>query len=185
LAGDTLFLKEIIMSQLNYQIKNNRFPRRNNWKDFVSKIDGKPQHKYAILTIHFNHFENTKRLLDYLQREKNQNFDIIFIENSTNIEEKTFLLTYATRFDNCIVITPLSNVGSAGGYALGMEYILSQSYEYFFVVEDDIILEQEQTFSSLMKEANAQTLTFINTCRNVWSSAYPSEKGKSWRVQLA
>jgi GT2 family glycosyltransferase len=131
------------MKFLNYYIKNPSAPRWTNWRDFVAQITGTPQHSVAILSLHFNHFENIKRLLDYLQKEKNQHFDIVLIENSTKVAERKKLSTDAKQFPNCTIITPVSNVGSAGGYALGMEYILSQPYSYFFVVEDDIILQQE------------------------------------------
>jgi hypothetical protein len=37
----------------------------------------------------------------------------------------------------------------------------------------------------MMKYADAQTLTFINACENCWTSSHPSDKGKSWWVQIA
>ena len=173
------------MDYPNYKIENNQHIRRTNWRNFVHQIKWQPNHKIAILTLHFNHFENIKNLLNYLKKEKNQNFDVIFIENSTTTEEKEKLLTYSKSHKHCTIITPITNVGSAGGYALGMEYILTHSYEYFFVVEDDIFLQQEQTFSEMIRYANQQTLTLINSCKNTRSSPHPIDKGKSRRVQLA
>lgn len=36
-----------------------------------------------------------------------------------------------------------------------------------------------------MNVADTQTLTFINTCKNCWTSSHPRDKGKSWWVQIA
>jgi GTP:adenosylcobinamide-phosphate guanylyltransferase len=65
-----------------------------------------------------------------------------------------------------------------------MEYIINQGYEYFFVVEDDIIFLDDNIFSDMVQRANEKTLTFINNCKNTRESLHPPTKGKSWRVQL-
>lgn len=173
------------MKPLDYQIKNwYTNIRRENRKDFVDSIQWEKKHKTTILSIHFNNTENTKHLLEYLAKETNQDFDIIIIENSTKSHEAEALKTYCKEKRD-IIITPVQNIWSAGGYALGMEYIIDQGYEYFFIVEDDVIFIENNTFSDMMQHANEKTLTFIHNCKNTRSASHPVSKGKSRRVQTA
>jgi GT2 family glycosyltransferase len=66
-----------------------------------------------------------------------------------------------------------------------MEYIINNGYEYFFIVEDDVIFCEHNVFDDMIKNANENTLTFINNCKNTWESQNPTNKGQSWRVQTA
>lgn len=173
------------MKPLDYQIKNwYTNIRRENRKDFVDSIQWEKKHKTTILSIHFNNTENTKHLLEYLAKETNQDFDIIIIENSTKSHEAEALKTYCKEKRD-IIITPVQNIWSAGGYALGMEYIIDQGYEYFFIVEDDVIFIENNTFSDMMQHTDEKTLTFIHNCKNTRSAFHPASKGKSRRVQIS
>ena len=60
----------------------------------LESIKLKKKKSAAILSIHFNNFGNTKKLLDYLSKETNQNFDIILIENGTKLDEENKLYEY-------------------------------------------------------------------------------------------
>lgn len=174
------------MKELHYKVKNEYTNiRRENWKDFVDNIQWKKQHKIAIISLHFNNFENTKTLLTYLQQETNKSFDIIIIENSTKEEETEKLKWYIKWKKNIIHIQPIQNIGSAWWYALGMEYTIEQNYEYIFIVEDDVIFTETNTFTDMIQYADEKTLTFIHNCKNTRLSSHPESKGKSRRVQTA
>ncbi len=174
------------MNIINYKIINQYSNiRRENRKDFVESIQWKKQNKIAILSIHFNNTDNTKKLLKYLKSERKQSFDIIIIENSTQTDEIKKLKEYCKKENNITIIHPKKNIGSAWWYALGMEYIISQEYEYLFIVEDDVIFLDDNIFSDMIQQANEKTLTFINNCKNTRESSQPITKGKSRRVQIA
>lgn len=174
------------MRQLNYEVKNKYSNiRRENRKDFINNIKGEKRHKIAIITIHFNNINNIKKLLNYLENEYNKKFDIIVVENSTKQEEINLLKTYCKNKNYITIINPIGNLWSAWGYALGMEYIISQNYEYFFIVEDDVIFLENNIFSSMIEHIDNKTLTFINNCKNTRSSSNAIDKWKSWRVQIA
>ena len=127
-------------NMLDYKIKNKYSNiRRENRKDFVESIKWKKKKSAAILSKHFNNFGNSKKLLDYLSKETNQNFDIILIENSTKLDEENKLYEYCKWKEKISIIKPINNLWSAWWYALGMEYIIDQKYDYFFLVEDDVI----------------------------------------------
>jgi len=174
------------MKQLNYKVINKYSNiRRENWKDFVSIIQWEKKHKMAIISLHFNNFGNMKYLLEYLEQETTKYFDIVIIENSTKSEEEHSLKIYCEWKNNITIIKPVHNIWSAGGYALGMEYIINQDYEYFFIVEDDVIFLEQNIFSNMIKYADKNTLNFIYNCKNTRSSWNPKDKWKSRRVQTA
>lgn len=174
------------ITPINYQIKNwYTNIRWENRKDFVDSTQWEKKHKTAILSIHFNNTENTRHLLEYLAKETDQDFDIVIIENSTKSYEAEALKTYCREKRDITIITPVQNIWSAGGYALGMEYIIDQGYEFFFVVEDDVIFIESNSFSEMMQHADEKTLTFIHNCKNTRSAFHPASKGKSRRVQIA
>ena len=176
------------MVQLNYKVTNNESNlRRENWENFIDNIKWNKKNNIAILSIHFNNFKNTQWLISYIKKEnKGLDIDIIIIENSTKKDEEVYKLSeYISKRENIILIKPIHNVWSAGGYALGMEYILDKEYEYFFIVEDDVIFLEEGVFDDMSKYADTKTLTFINECKNCRSSSQPTEKWKSRRVQIA
>gem|GEM_PF-5575175 len=66
-----------------------------------------------------------------------------------------------------------------------MEYIIDNNYDYFFIVEDDVIFLENNTFSDMIQYADKKTLTFIHNCKNTRSSLHSKDKGKSRRVQVA
>ncbi len=174
------------MEWIDYKIKN-KFSnlRWQNWEEFVEIIKWEKKHKIAILAINFNNFENTRKLLEYLAKETIEVFDIVLIENSTKQEEEDKFNRFYKDKGNITVIKPINNLWSAGWYALGMEYIINNGYEYFFIVEDDVIFCEHNVFDDMIKNANENTLTFINNCKNTWESQNPTNKGQSWRVQTA
>lgn len=171
---------------LDYKIQNwYKNIRRENRKDFVLNISWNKKNKIAILAIHFNNPENTKRLLEYLKKEKNQNLDIILVDNTTKRDLEKDFYDLVSKFENTTIIKPVSNLWSAGGYALWMEYIINQQYEYFFMMEDDVILIEDNIFSDIIECANYKTLTFINNCQNTRDAKDTENKWKSRWVQLA
>ncbi len=173
------------MKELDYQVVNEKNNTRwKNRKDFVKNISWNKKNKIAILSLHFNNFNNTKNLLDYLSSEKNQNFDVVLIENSTKETEIDQLREYAKSFDNIIRIMPLSNVWSAWGYGLWMEYILNNGYEYFFLVEDDVVFLEKNVFSDMIEGSdNKKNITFILNCKNTRTSLNPKDKWVSNYIQ--
>lgn len=175
-----------MINMLDYKIKNQYSNiRRENRKDFVESIKWKKRENTAILSIHFNNFQNTKNLLDYLSKEINQNFDIVLIENSTKENEENKLLEYCSWKENVSIIKPINNLWSAWWYALGMEYIIDQKYDYFFLVEDDVIFLDENIFSDMVWKSDDETLTFVNNCQNTRDAKDKENKWKSRRVQIA
>ena len=157
--------------------------RRNNWKAFVKNINGEKKSKIALLTIHFNNFENIKYLINYVS---NIDIDFVIVENSTKDEEKIKLEEHINKYkQNITIINPINNIWSAGGYALWMEYIIDSNYDYFFIIEDDVIFLEKDTIKELLENIELNTLLFINNCKNTWDSIETSNKWHSWRVQVA
>lgn len=139
--------------------------RRTNRSDLISHIDWKRQSDFCIMILCYNNVENIFTLIHYLQNEKNNSvYDLIIIDNSLH-EQKELLNSTPC---NTIVIRPQENLGSAWWYALGMEYILSQWYKYFTMIEDDIILLEQWTIDLIYNKKKEKQITFINACKNTW-----------------
>ena len=54
--------------------------------------------------------------------------------------------------------------------------IILMDYDYFYIVEDDVIFLENGVINELLKIKKDNTLTFINNCKNTWSSRDPSDK---------
>lgn len=174
------------MQKLDYVVTNWwEDVRRTNWENFIKTISWKKNNKIAILSLHFNNFNNTKNLLEYIWNEKNKNIDIIIIENSTKEVESEKLTEYIQDLHNITKIVPISNIGSAWWYALWMEYILNNDYEYFFLVEDDVEFLERNVFSDMIEKSDNKTLTFILNCQNTRTSSNPEDKWRSNHIQIA
>lgn len=66
------------MRQLNYKVKNKHTNiRRENRNDFIDSTQWKKSNKIAIISLHFNNFENTKTLLTYLQKERKKQTKVL------------------------------------------------------------------------------------------------------------
>jgi hypothetical protein len=59
-----------------------------------------------------------------------------------------------------------------------MEYCIDQAYQYFTMIEDDIILLDTDTFSDTYKFRLDKSILFINACINTGGN-------HSWYVQYA
>ncbi len=155
---------------LDYKINNNHwYLRWENWKDFLensSSFGNKKDNKYVILTLHFNNASNIINIITTINNEKSKsNYDLLIVENSTNKEESKKLLSYIEKNSdlNITIIKPYNNIWSAWWYALWLEYIFSlKKHEYIFIIEDDVIILNENTFSEMIKQATPKNLVYIN-----------------------
>ena len=174
----------MVLNMVDYKVSLDWYVIRwKNWNNFVENISWKKNKDTALLTIHFNNLKNIKYLIDY---EQDADIDFVVIENSTKNDEKLKLKQYIEqKRQNITLISPISNIWSAWWYALWMEYIMDCDYDYFYIVEDDVIFLEDGVINELLKIKKDNTLTFINNCKNTWSSKDPSDKWHSWWVQVA
>lgn len=135
--------------------------RRSNRQHFVRRIDGeKWDQTVSILMLCYNHIDQFFSMLDRLDKEpRRKDFMVTIVQNSDKEEAKKIFDERITKYDHITVIYPISNLWSAGGYALGQEYILSQWYSHLIMLEDDVELHEDDTIS--------HTLDHIETIKQV------------------
>gem|GEM_PF-5055676 len=83
---------------------------------------------FAIITLIYNNTGYIKNVLEYLSHEKRTDqFDLIVIDNCTkpDVSRELEELCSGNPF-NTIYLKPISDMGSAGGYSLGLERSLAQ-----------------------------------------------------------
>ncbi|MDD3302624.1 MAG: hypothetical protein PHN31_03635 [Candidatus Gracilibacteria bacterium] len=168
----------------NYKLQNSKgFLRWQNFRVFLKKIHsfGTITNSCVIMTINYNNSQNIINLLTYLSNEsRKDDIDLLVIENSTSVLEKKKLIDYIkdNKISNITILETIENLGSAGAYALGLEYIFSNnSFEKVFIYEDDVLLLEKNTFSEMLNLSNNNNLVYINGPINTGC-------GKSWLVQI-
>lgn len=137
--------------------------RRSNREDFVEKTEWSKKSDFCILILLYNNVDNVQWMINYLSSESHRdNIDLIIVDNSS-VQQYHNLWSNSC---NIAYIRPIQNLGSAWGYALGMEYLIDQWYEYFTMLEDDIILIDWEIFSETYIHRAKNQLIFMNACIN-------------------
>lgn len=148
----------------DYILENEQWALRwDNWNNFLEeekKIRYKKQNKTAIVCLFYSSLDNIKLLSEYISKEKyHDDFDFIIINNShikgTNFEKEIY------NNNNIIILSPIVNLWTDWWYALWLEYVIKNNYDYVFIVEDDVILLDKQTFSDVYNAMNKKTIWFI------------------------
>lgn len=102
--------------------------RRSNRETFLDrKREAETTHEISILMICYNHIDQFFAALERVHREAVRNNLVITIVQNSDQEEA--LHTFEERiipYTHINVLYPKQNLGSAGGYAFGQEYVLSK-----------------------------------------------------------
>jgi hypothetical protein len=131
--------------------------RFHNYKEFILNENKVPKKNDTIvIVLCYNQIENVRKLCDFFI---SQPVDVLFIDNSSNDGTYDFLIKNYK--DNFNIIRTKENLGGAGGFALGIEYILSLGYEYCILTEEDALPLDEDIIENLLKykDQNVEVLT--------------------------
>lgn len=154
---------------------NGSWLRLWNQKNFIDYSQWSKKSDFCILTLSYNNLSNTQSIIDRLDQESwCSRIDLIIVDNSS----KQSYQYLDVKKCNVIYMRPSQNLWSAWGYALGMQYLIEQWYEYFCMIEDDIMLVDDETFTQTYGVRQQDRVIFINSCLNTgWEH--------SWYVQYA
>lgn len=134
---------------------NNHAVRRTNRREFLhreEKIDIK-QTSIGLLVLCYNNTDQFFRLLDRLNLEPERDkFTITIVQNSDNEKAIIAFDEQIKKYENITVLYPITNLGSAGGYAFGQEYLLDAGCEHIIMLEDDVELLERDTISAMIDE---------------------------------
>lgn len=96
--------------------------------------------KILCVIVTHNRLACLKECLLALSHQSFQKFDILVVNNGSTDGTEQYLQEHPL---NCIVINQ-DNVGGAGGFFAGMKYMLENSYDYIWMMDDDGIPDQRQ-----------------------------------------
>jgi GT2 family glycosyltransferase len=155
---------------------NFRYPNYLSEIKFKNELPKK--HSTCILVLSFNEIENVKKLALYLSKKINL-LDVCFIDNHS--EDGTFEFLNQNYSDIFNVLQTKENLGGAGGFCVGQEWVIERDYEYCILAEADCQPIDEDLIECLLeyrdKKCVVQSMYYEQNCSsfNFHFTLYPVE----------
>lgn len=107
--------------------------------------------KVILVTVTYNSSQYLKRLLEAVDKQTVKLEKMIIVDNNSNQEHKLNLKNYVGQYSFVEVLTSLENLGGAGGFEKGINYVI-ENYEYDWIwVMDDDAFPKEDCLENLLK----------------------------------
>jgi len=127
--------------------------------DIKIKNEIPKKHSTCILVLCFNEIENVKKIALYLSKKINL-LDVCFIDNDSSDGTFDFLKNnYGNIFN---IIQTKENLGGAGGFCIGQEWIIERDYEYCILTEADAYPLDDDLIEFLLKYKNEKCIIKAN-----------------------
>ncbi len=110
--------------------------------------------KVAIITVNYNGKKDTMELLESLKKIQDTRYKIqtIVVDNGSNDGSVS---TIHKQFPEVDIIQTGSNLGFSGGYNKGIEYAQIWGADYFFLINNDTLINNENLLDELIKVLNS------------------------------
>ncbi len=96
--------------------------------------------KVAIVVLNWNGKQDSEKCLSSLEKLTYPHVEIIIVDNgSTDGSQELF----RERFPNCTLLETGHNLGYAGGNNVGISYALKQGFDFFFVLNNDTVVDPQ------------------------------------------
>lgn len=128
---------------------------------------------YLIILLNYNNWQDTVECIQSLQKSKVKGSNILVIENYSTDDSINKLRSETPEVK---IIQAKKNLGFTGGNNLGLKYAYENKYDYAIVLNNDTIIESEDSFRILIEEMDKNPNMTIGTGRIYY---YP-EKDKIW-----
>ena len=96
--------------------------------------------KLYIITINYNSSIHTIELIDNLSNSSFKNFEVVIVDNNSNIIEKEKLKVIKKQAH---IIYSENNLGFSGGNNLGIKYALDNNADYVMILNNDTIIDSK------------------------------------------
>lgn len=95
----------------------------------------------GIVICNFNKVDYLRNCLNSIFNAnfENLSYDIIVVDNASNDGSEEMV---TKEFPNVVLIQTGANLGGAGGFARGMQYVLDNKYKYLSVLDNDTIVDK-------------------------------------------
>lgn len=94
--------------------------------------------KIAVVILNYQNFEDTLACIESLQKNIDENVDIIVVDNASTNNSVSELNKKAEGISKLIISA--ENVGYAGGNNMGIRYAYEQNYNYICILNNDTII---------------------------------------------
>lgn len=106
--------------------------------------------RLAVIILNYKSWEETLKEADMCRQQLKIDYqDIIIVDNASPNNSAEMLEKEAKR-KNYVFIKSNKNNGYASGNNIGMRYAYSKGYEYAWILNNDIIIDDEEIVSKLM-----------------------------------
>lgn len=105
-----------------------------------------------IVILNYNSSQYTINAIKDLETQSFQNFEIVVVDNASNQIERQLLNSYLPK--NIVCIYSDENLGYSKGNNLGMRIETINEPDYFFVLNNDVIIEDKQLLEELLSSFN-------------------------------
>ncbi len=105
----------------------------------------------ATVVVTYNRKELLRECIEALLKSGAPS-DIFIIDNNSTDGTKEYIADIVKENDNVIYKHLKRNVGGAGGFSAGMNYVVKRGYKYVWIMDDDTIVKPD-TLSKLLDAA--------------------------------
>jgi len=97
--------------------------------------------KVCLLVLNWNGLRDTEECIDSLLKINYNNSEIVIIDNGSKDGSVDF---FRKKYDNKIkIISNSKNLGYSGGFNSGIDYSVSQKFDYTLTMSNDLIVDSE------------------------------------------
>uniref|UniRef100_UPI00404923A8 glycosyltransferase n=1 Tax=Flavobacterium sp. TaxID=239 RepID=UPI00404923A8 len=120
--------------------------RLNDFNSYIKKGSLiEKSYETCLLILTYNNIESLEKIL---QGIINSPIDIIVVDNNSVDDSFNMLkVNYGKRIN---IICLNKNLGGAGGYAVGQEWVLERGYKYCIITEDDALSFDEDLIAEML-----------------------------------
>lgn len=138
--------------------------RFDDWKEYISDENRVYKKSDTVVVIlAFNQIDMVKNISKFYEK---QEIDVLFVDNNSSDGTYDFLKnTYSDQFN---IIKTKENLGGAGGFAIGQEWIL----DYCILTEEDALPMDEDIIVELVK--NRDTNKRVRASFSLHFNLYPT-----------
>ncbi len=96
----------------------------------------------ATVVVTYNRKELLRECIEALLKSDAPS-DIFIIDNNSTDGTKEYIADIVKDNDNVIYKHLKRNVGGAGGFSAGMNYVVKRGYKYVWIMDDDTIVKPD------------------------------------------
>lgn len=115
--------------------------------------------KIIVATVTYNSSHYLRRLVEAVAIQKYPVEKIVAIDNASTEEHKKAISALAADYPFLEVVTSSENLGGAGGFEKGVQYILDKGYEFDWIwIMDDDAFPREDCLEKMMEHKNLEKI---------------------------